>query len=182
MRMSISIGLSENPLAQTAINAVLELKTKGPELEKSLAMVDGLLGKRISRAEGDAFVMLLTGLEAQGRLSHEDVGRLSQRTGKEALLRDAFTRALRDHQVSNAGKAALTGILFGAATWVTMKLTQGAGNEFAQFFFPYACTALGLGGAGIILDGIDRSHLYGVNSYEAELEPLVKRHLSSAAG
>lgn len=179
--MSISIGLSENPLAQTAINAVLELKTKGPELEKSLTMVDGLLGKRISRAEGDAFVMLLTGLEAQGRLSHEDVGRLSQRTNKEAVLRNAFTRALRDHQVGNAGKAAITGILFGAAAWASMKLTAGAGHEFAQFFLPYVCTVLGFGAAGIILDGADRSQLYGVNSYEAELEPLVKRHLPSAA-
>lgn len=57
----------------------------------------------------------------------------------------------------------------------------GSGHEFAQFFLPYLLTVVGLGGAGMILDEIDRSKLYGVNSYEAELEPLVQRHLKNVA-
>ncbi|MCC7380990.1 MAG: hypothetical protein IT384_04130 [Deltaproteobacteria bacterium] len=178
--MKPTIEIAHNSRAAVAMNALLEVNTTGDQLNRGLKVIDGTLGRRISVAEADAFVTLLTALEAQGRLNPADLPQFTERLTSEANVRNAFEKAMSRRTLKAGGVAVLLGLTIGLASYFSAPLGEAMGwlsqnaASATQIIGMVFGAMLGAVGIGVALHSSDRSQsAYGRPEWEPTLEPLV---------
>lgn len=156
------------------MSALLEADTSGPSLRKGLEIVETALGQRLSKDEAAGLDTLLTGLEVQTRIAPEDVDRLRSWISKEGHLRQHYETKLACEGLSVAAKGSLIGGLLGFATLLAVgpEVTVSFNVDSIFAAAMTLSTMVGIGGAAMGAV-INESTTYGLNHFEAKLEPTI---------
>lgn len=149
------IRLPSNPKAEVAMNALLAANTQNHRLRDGIETVKTALGDHLSAEGALAFDQLLTGLQAQGRLTSGEMRPHRDYLQQQATLRAAYQKAMRQQGVTTAAKTVFVGVmayLFGSEAptilgalgdFPTLSYVLEKGGHAVGLWSPVAALALG---------------------------------------